>query len=906
MITCGKCLSEVPDTSRFCLNCGNPVSTSGPEDATIAIDAFVPTPSPTPSSGSAVLLSGAATRLATLLPKAGRFQPGTVLAGRYQIIGLVGKGGMGEVYRANDLTLDQAVALKFLPENMVTNPAMLARFHGEVRIARQVSHPNVCRVYDIGEIEGQLFLSMEYVDGEDLGSLLRRIGRLPSDKAIEFARKICAGLAAAHDKGVLHRDLKPANIMIDSQGQVVVMDFGLAAVADQIVGLEIKAGTPAYMSPEQLAGREVTVRSDIYALGLVLFEMFTGRRAFECGSLAELMRMQFDTEALSVSSVAKDVDPAVGKVIVRCLAPEAKDRPASALSVAAALPGGDPLAAALAAGETPSPELVAASGETAGMRPAWAVTCAAAVLLALVLIAFLGPLTRVLCMAPMDLPPDALALRAREILDNLGYTQKPSIPRAASNTIGIFCPTLERKATPIAGPTCRTRSPRPSTSGTGRARSTWSLARIAVGSPSSDPPPLMSGMSTVELDPRGRLTRFSAVPPQVDPAPAPAAFPDWFPLFKAAGLDISKFTPTSPTWTPLAAIDARAAWTGTWPDMPDKPLRVEAAAWRGRPVYFETIGPWTRPGRMERAEMSSAQRSLQFVLLFLSVTMLLAASLLARYNLRRGRGDRKGAIRLAAVAFFVSMAIWALGADHVPTADEVFEMFVSLSMSLLLGASLWVGYMALEPYVRRHWPGAIVSWTRLMAGGYRDPLVGRDVLIGVVFGMFWASIWATSVFIEISKSGPSAESPLVSILGPRQTLTGIALAIPGSFIQLFAVFLFLFFLRIALRKHWLAAAVFIALLTVFGSAGSKTPLIDGALGLLIAGTIYLALTEFGFITYTVAAYINSLIVMMPVTHDFTVWYSGASGMTMLTVAALTAWGMHSALAGRSIIHDDLL
>src|SRR6185369_5473714 len=141
----------------------------------------------------------------------GRFVPGTLLGGRYRIIGLLGRGGMGEVYRATDLTLGQSVAIKFLPETTSRDERALARFHNEVRIARQVSHPNVCRVYDIGETEGLVYLTMEYVDGEDLGSLLRRIGRLPQDKAIEIARQLCAGLSAAHDEGVLHRDIKPAN-----------------------------------------------------------------------------------------------------------------------------------------------------------------------------------------------------------------------------------------------------------------------------------------------------------------------------------------------------------------------------------------------------------------------------------------------------------------------------------------------------------------------------------------------------------------------------------------------------------------------------------------------------------------------------------------------------------------------
>src|SRR5579862_277674 len=207
---------------------------------------------------------------ATPLSPLHRFAPGAIVAGRYRIVALLGRGGMGEVYRADDLTLEQPVALKFLPQEVSGNESNLTRFRNEVRVARQVSHPNVCRVYDVGEIDGQVFLSMEYVDGEDLASLIRRIGRLPAGKGVEVARKLCAGLAAAHEKGVLHRDLKPSNIMLDGRGQVLLTDFGLAAVAEQMSAAEIRNGTPAYMAPEQLAGKEVTVRSDIYSLGLVL------------------------------------------------------------------------------------------------------------------------------------------------------------------------------------------------------------------------------------------------------------------------------------------------------------------------------------------------------------------------------------------------------------------------------------------------------------------------------------------------------------------------------------------------------------------------------------------------------------------------------------------------------------
>src|SRR6266567_2970563 len=282
---CPSCSSEVLPPNRFCGVCGSSVSSSHEMLAETVAIGVEGSPSSAPKQAKSSISSSDSL-------DEGRFLPGTLLAGRYRIIGLLGRGGMGEVYRASDLTLGQAVALKFLPEGAIEDEQTLERFHGEVRVARLVSHPNVCRVYDIGEVEGMPYISMEYVDGEDLASLLLRIGRLPSDKAIETARKLCAGLAAAHDRGVIHRDLKPQNIMMNKRGEVVIMDFGLAAIADQLSGAEARNGTPAYMSPEQLKGSAVTVRSDIYALGLVLYELFTGKRPFEAKTVRQLLDQQ--------------------------------------------------------------------------------------------------------------------------------------------------------------------------------------------------------------------------------------------------------------------------------------------------------------------------------------------------------------------------------------------------------------------------------------------------------------------------------------------------------------------------------------------------------------------------------------------------------------------------------------
>ena len=252
---CSACRSEIPESQRFCPSCGRPASTpSRVATLTASSNSDGPVSVPTPVREQR---------------RDGAFTPGTVLGGRYRVAGLLGRGGMGEVYRADDLKLGTGVALKFLPRALAADAARRDRLLAEVRTARQVTHPNVCRVHDIGEVDGLPFLSMEYIDGEDLSSLLRRIGRLPADKALDVARQVSAGLAAAHDRGVLHRDLKPANVMLDGRGRARITDFGLAVAADASLAGDM-GGTPAYMAPEQLAGGACSVRSDIYALGLVL------------------------------------------------------------------------------------------------------------------------------------------------------------------------------------------------------------------------------------------------------------------------------------------------------------------------------------------------------------------------------------------------------------------------------------------------------------------------------------------------------------------------------------------------------------------------------------------------------------------------------------------------------------
>src|SRR5580700_608533 len=433
---CSVCGNQVSGAADLCPSCRSSVDIgSGPTLEPEASPRGVVPPGDSLGATPRKRSSSPSGNISTSSGYEAHYVPGTILADRYRIVSPLGKGGMGEVYRAEDLRLGQTVALKFLPRSLAQTDQALERFTREVRLARQVSHPNVCRVFDLGEIsevgaDGKrtelTFLTMEFVDGEDLASLMRRIGRLPSDKALEIAQQLCAGLAAAHQSGIVHRDLKPANIMLDGRGRVRITDFGLAGLIAEIEGANTRAGTPAYMSPEQFAGAEVSPKSDVYSLGVVLYEIFTGKRPFNASSIEEMARQRDKSAPTHPSQIVKDIDPLVERVILRCLEKDPAKRPVSALQVAAALPGGDPLAAALAAGETPSPEMVAAAGDESAVSARTAWVFLAGTFAVLCLVVALAPKATDLGLAPLPKSGDALTDSARELIRQFGYSDQPA------------------------------------------------------------------------------------------------------------------------------------------------------------------------------------------------------------------------------------------------------------------------------------------------------------------------------------------------------------------------------------------------------------------------------------------------------------------------------------------------
>jgi hypothetical protein len=916
MAACPSCANPVSQSHRFCPTCGARLDVISDEPTGTAPQGVLAAPaSPAPRSGSPPS-SGAPSGLSPSpggssrpirssgAPRPGeRFAPGTVLAERYRVVGLVGRGGMGEVYRADDLKLEHPVALKFLPRALEGDPDRLERLYGEVRMARQISHPAVCRVWDVGEAEGQHFLSMEFVDGENLSSLLRRIGRFPPDKAVDVSRQICAGLAAAHEKGVLHRDLKPANVMLDGQGKVRLTDFGLAGVAAEISGADVRSGTPSYMSPEQLLGQEVTVRSDIYSLGLVVYELVTGRRAFEGKGLAEITRKHRDERPIEPSAIVPDLEPAVERTILACLEKDPKRRPPSALAVSAMLSGRDPLEAAIAAGETPSPELVAAAGESEGLRPRVAAACLATVVAAVLAVPLLQWPLHVYSHVPVEKAPAALEDRARELLQRLGHT---AVAVDSESGLGFdreyFVDVRSKDRSPDRWDKLRTgdppvalywyrQSPRP----------LWPMRPSGTAS-WDDPPQLVSGMAAVRYDLTGRLVALSVVTPQVEARPTAPVAPDWAPLLQAARLDPSKLRAAEPKWAPPFNTDTRAAWEGTWPRRPDIPIRVEAAGYRGRPVWFEIVDPWTRPERDEPFRLTRGERAGRAIVIVTLLLLILTGAVLAKRNIRLGRGDRRGAFRLALALFGLGMGGLLVGAHHVvDVALEILLLARGAGLVMLVAGLIWLFYLALEPYVRRLRPWTLVSWARLLGGGWRDPVVGRDSLIGMVWGALVApallSVQRLPPLLGLPAPPPSGGDVEALARTSRLLADVIETPIHSSLFGLCVLLLFLV-LRFLLRRDLPAAATLVALLALLELAQAEETV---WLMVPVATVVYVAyavlLLRFGVLSAIAGFFTLSLLVDMPLLPDPGSWTGSATLVVVPLLVLLAVVAFRSAIGG---------
>jgi serine/threonine-protein kinase len=653
------------------------------------------------------------------------------------------------------------------------------------------------------------------------------------------------------------------------------------------------------MAPEQHAGKEVSTRSDIYALGLVLYELFTGQRAFDD-------RKRTDSTPTSPSSHVEGLDSTVERVILRCLEQDPALRPASVLAVSAALPGGDPLAAALAAGETPSPEMVADAGQPGVLRFPVAITLLVLVLLTTIAAFFIAG--DKYARMPLNKPPDELALEARMFLESVGYDEPPGDAVQGFSFDRDFFYYLASQedydAVPPPGVL------RPATVYFWYRQSPRFLKNSRPDSHIhwTEPPFDRPGMTGAVLDGEGRLLEFRAVPPGYDDSGGPWPDPDWGLFFEKAGFDPAGAESAIPEWTPPVACDRRWAWDGTYPDQPNIEVRVEAGAYHGRPVYFDTIPPW-RPRPEEAASAFSGPGMLLFNIVF--VGLITGGVLLTWRNFRMGRVYRRGALRVAAFIFVAHLLAYIFR-DSRGLAEGYELPFDRVADALFYAAVTWLLYSALEPYVRRLWPEILVSWNRLIEGRLRDPLVGRDILIGALFGN-GVMILTVTIFTILGRLG------LLPKLGPYPEgwafagLVGMGQWVGSLFIQcgraayisvaILCLVLLLFFV---LRRRWLAAIAYVLLFSTIFTLVDPYSSIFLWLSLFVFISIFpIVLFRCGLLALTSMMTFNTWIETVPATADPSAWFFGRSVLGFLILAAIALYAFYISLGGRRLLAGGL-
>ena len=860
-MTCPGCGAEIAERAVSCPACGASV-TEGPSSFTTE-----------PPTEPASLTEGTAADRVSL----GRLVPGVVLAGRFRIAERLGGGGMGEVYRADDLGLGQPVALKVLRQEWAGSEGHLAELRAEVRVARSVSHANVCRIFDIGEADGRVFISMEYVDGKDLASLLVQIGRLTQDKGVEVARQLCLGLHAVHAAGIVHRDLKPANVMLDGKGRVRITDFGLARDVDRASQRGTISGTLPYMAPEQRAGMGTTIRSDLYSLGIVLHEIFTGRRPpdFAKRSIPDSSHSEARP---SPSADTADLDPAVERVVLWCLENDPASRPPSALHVASALPGADPLAAFLAAGLAPPPEAVADAGGSIGLRPASVFLLGAAMAASIGALFALAPHSTVVGRSGILLSPEILESRARATITLSGWTE-PAVDREAW---------FDMRREP-GGPSLvfeYRQSPKPMVA---RAE-----PRIDVSNPALDVP----GMVSLTMDGEGRLRGFHAVPSGIDAGRGPPSRSDDA-FLREAGFEQRNLESTVPSMLPPVPFDLQREWRAR--TSPDGRGRVICeASFRGLPVWFAV----TAPGRAgSSVGIQPAPKGMaRAVAVALPWTLALTVALLARRNVRLGRGDRRGARWAGWLVFASTFFRWILAAHYSGEATGHTGVLAdALREAAFVGGYAWLGYMAFEPFARRHWPLALVSWTRLIGGRPRDPLVARDLLIGLSLGCIGAA-GAASLKAAGLKAGapgivPGIPEPLF-LATARHVLAGLFTYLEASLLQGIFLLALLVVVRIVVRRRdaaVLTSGALVFLVAVGNLGGGAFSLAQAA---LLSTLSLLAVARFGLLAVVALIASWQILERAPLTADLSRWYSSHGLLCLALVLAVAAFAAANSLRGR--------
>lgn len=651
-----------------------------------------------------------------------RFAVGEVVAERYRIEEHIGAGGMGTVWRAYDELLSETVALKFI-RSRARDEAWIERLLQEASVARRVTHRGVCRVHDAGRVDGEFFISMEFVRGSDLAERLERTGRLDRESTVRLARELVDALVAVHAEGLLHRDLKPANVLLDEEGSARVTDFGLAISRADASERDSSSGTRGYMAPEQLQGGAPSEASDVYALGLLLYEAVSNRRAFRTAGEMALSAERGETPPC-LSVFVDDMDPVVEHVVMRCLASDPAARPRAA-ELQRALALADPLDAVLALGDVPTARVIAEARSRPALRPAQAGAVIGAFLAGVLLHVVLTHASGARLLPALS--PVEAAERARVVLDGLDELDRGSdafeVYRYASEA-----PRYERSGYRLASrnsehPADRAfwyrRGPRPISPTAGTSQ----LFAFGRAQP-FDPAPGEPGTSTVVFDSLGYLT-FLDDRREPSSEHAEVLEPELDRLFEIAGIDRSDFAPCEPLLRPMTPGDGRLAWSSARTG-----LRSEATIDGGRIVAFELLEPSNR-------EAAAHDTAKTFVLVNAALIAALFLAILPRAlrHFRSGRGDPLTHMTVAATGSLALFLSWLLYADS-PAVGSGLLPFIAAGAFFCVscGVLIWILGIAIEPSVQRSWPRTLVTWSRFVRGRASDPRVRSDVLRGMGLG----------------------------------------------------------------------------------------------------------------------------------------------------------------------------
>lgn len=842
------------------------------------------------------------------------FLPGERVANRYRIVSLIGRGGMGEVYRAEDMRLGQPVALKFLSSRTASSEKSLRYFLQEVRLSQRLSHPHICRVHDLVEADSLRFLSMEFIEGEDLQGLLSRLGSLPPSKATELARQLCQGLASAHHAGVLHRDLKPSNIMIDQQGRARITDFGLAREHNTVNPTEGIVGTPRYMAPEQLSENQTSVQSDLYALALIIFEMYTGRTAQPGKTLDDIRDLHQSNAACEAALAAVEIPAEIGVLLAACLAQAPKDRPESVSELARGLPGQTAMEEAIATGSTLSPELLAISGPKGSLPIRWRAGLMASVLIALCCGVLLSSQT-MRTLGKLDSPPRLLD-QAKQVI---GLSETQSLPGSNESAGAEVSPqrpyfawgyqiesealdwarnnAVETKSKPPAFLDAVTFWYRDSDEVIAPLVPDWSGENFLRVDPSRPPPG--PGSRLVRLSPDGQLRFFEYIIRDAAWTPPANIKPiDWDAFFMAAGLSpeqIDRLVETQADHVPRGYSDQRHQWTLTPVENESATIRFEAASLASVPTLFRVVGPWSTPPASRWAGSLRLHPIVDLIALIWLPIMFVATAYFARKNLYAKRADLAGANRVAIFAGASPLTFWLVGGAHVTSSLEMDLLLTALAASCMTAVMVWANYLAFEPVVRREYPGTLVSWSRLLEGHFRDPLIGRHLLIGIAAGTAVGVGKLSMVTFPMLLGLPPADAAnavnLIPLAGGRvvvgEVLTSLGMAI---FYSVFYQLLLLVLLRLLLRKMIFAVAVFVFFMAIRVAIQYDPFWFSIGVSMLEFGLTAFLFLRVGLLS-VIAMHFARLMMKWPLVTDDSAWFSPLSWGCVFIVIGVAIAGV---------------